>query len=75
MFSIKEVNYFTKLVQEGKADQLRCPFDKDFDKHIVMSKVDDDDNVLFKCLNCQVNIELGLETNQYIKKSIDKFSK
>jgi hypothetical protein len=73
MLSVQEVNYFTKLVQEGKTSPVECPFDIDKSNHIVYSKVDKDFNVFFKCLTCEISFKPGLNAEELIKKAIDKY--
>jgi len=73
MLSIQEVNYFTKLVKEKKASPIECPFDIAKANHLVYSKVDEDFNVFFRCVDCGVNFKAGLNTEELIKNAIDKY--
>jgi hypothetical protein len=73
MLSIQEVNYFTKLVKEGKVQPVECPFDIAKGNHLVYSKVDEDFNVVFRCVDCEIIFKAGLNTEELIKSAIDKY--
>jgi len=73
MLSIKEVNYFTRLVNKKLADPIKCPLARYDENHFVLSKVDESLNVYFRCADCSADFQLGLEAKKYIKNTIDKF--
>ena len=62
--SIQEVNYYNKLVDDGKATAIQCRFDPD---DIVISKVDSSDKVFFYCLGCQASFYPGINLIEKIK--------
>lgn len=72
MLSVQEVNYHTKLVKEGKASPVECPFDIKRQNHIVISKVNEDFEVFFRCLDCECNFYLGYNQEKLIQDAIDK---
>jgi hypothetical protein len=73
MLNIKEVNYFTKLVNKKLADPVQCPFEKFDENHLVISGLDDNDEVYFKCLNCNNRFKSGYNLEKRIKDTIDKY--
>ena len=73
MLSIQQVAFYKKLIEEKKAPPLECPFDKNSEKHIIISKVDKQYNVYFKCLNCDTNFRLGINGEKKILKAIEKY--
>ena len=73
MLNIKEVNYFTKLVSKKLADPIQCPFERVAENHLVISGFDDNDEVYFKCLDCNNRFKAGINLEKRIKDSIDKY--
>lgn len=73
MLSIKEINFYTSLVNKNLVSPIMCPTSQISEKHFTMSQVDDDLNVYFKCLDCNTKFTLGLNTENNIKEIIDKF--
>lgn len=72
MLSIQHVAFYKKLIEEEKAPPINCPFDKKNNEHIVMSKVDKDYKVYFKCLDCNSSFRLGINAERKILKAIEK---
>lgn len=72
MLSIQQVAYYKKLVDEKKAPPISCPFDKGKSDHIIISKVDKDYKVYFKCLDCESSFRLGINAERKILKAIEK---
>jgi len=71
MLSVLEIHYFTRLVEEGKVKNIiKCPFGSD---DIIITKVDENTNPYFYCLNCQTSFSLGKRIEKIIKITIDKF--
>ena len=63
--SIQEVHSYLNLVNEGRAEKIICPLDKEEN---IITKIDENDNVCFYCLSCNTNFYLGINTIQKIKK-------
>lgn len=63
--SIQEVHSYMNLVNEGRAEKIICPLDKESNN---IAKIDNKDKVYFYCLSCKSNFYLGINTIQTIKK-------
>ena len=72
--SIKEVNFYNKLVNKGIAEKINCPFNEIDDSHIVISKLDNDDEVCFECFQCSTIFYPGINLIEKIKKKISSIS-
>lgn len=75
MLSIQHIAFYKKLVDEKKANPINCPFDKKATEHIIISKVDKEYRVYFKCLDCNSSFRLGLNAERKILKAIEKHIK
>ena len=73
MLTIQEVNYFTSLVNKNVVSNIQCPFDIKNTGHFVYSRVDENINVYFRCADCKADFKLGLNSEEYIKNTIDKY--
>ncbi len=62
--TIQEVNYYNKLVKDGKAKRIECKFDA-YD--IVVSKIDSNDKVFFYCIGCHSSFYPGIDYIEKIK--------
>lgn len=66
--TIQEVNFYTDLVRRGKAVPVFCPFSDNEDfPDIMISMVDENDKVYFKCLSCKADVYPGLNTIEKIR--------
>ena len=63
--SIQEVHSYLNLVNEGRAEKIICPLDKE-SNNIV--KIDGHEKVYFYCLSCKSNFYLGISSIQKVKK-------
>jgi len=72
MLSIQEVNYFTSIVNKNLANKVQCPLDILGKGHFTYSKVNDNMEVYFRCTDCEADFRLGLDSERYIKDTIDK---
>lgn len=73
MLSIQEVHYFTRLADKKLVDPIKCPTARYDETHFIISKVDDDLRVFFRCVDCSSDFRLGLRSEINIKNTIDKF--
>ena len=74
MLSIKEIHFYNILVEKGFASPMNCPFNDDsVGDHIIFPELDEKNNLFFNCLTCRTKFELGLNTEELIKKAIDKY--
>jgi hypothetical protein len=74
MLSIQEVHFYNILVEKGLVNPMNCPFNEEgVSTHIVLPSLKEDDKLTFTCLTCVTNFELGINTEQIIKKSVDKY--
>lgn len=74
MLSVKEVNFYNSLVDSGLANKINCPFDEPgVADHIVITKVDKNDLVIFKCITCDTKFEPGMNTIEIIQSTVNKY--
>jgi hypothetical protein len=73
MLSIQQVNYHTQLVKKGKALPIECPFDIKRENHLVYSKINENFDVFFRCVDCESNFTLGYNSEKLILNTIDKY--
>jgi hypothetical protein len=74
MLSIQEVHFYNILVEKGLVNPMNCPFNEDsVSNHIIIPNLNENDSLFFTCLTCVTNFELGLNTEQIIKNSINKY--
>jgi hypothetical protein len=71
MLSVQEVTFYNNLVEKGNAGKINCPFDTN---DVVVTKVNDKDEVYFKCLGCDTIFYPGLKIEQIIKNTINTFA-
>ena len=70
MLSIQEVNFYNSLVENNLAGKINCPFDQN---DIVVSRVNSKDEVYFECISCKTSFEPGINVENIIKNTIDKY--
>lgn len=70
MLSIQEVNFYNSLVQKNLAGKINCPF---YENDIVVSRVNSQEEVYFECLTCRTTFHPGINVENIIKTTIDKF--
>jgi hypothetical protein len=70
MISIQEVNFYNSLAERNLVGKINCPFGAD---DIVVTKVNDQDEVYFKCLTCDTIFHPGVKVINIIKDTIDKY--
>lgn len=73
MLDIKEIHYYTSLVDKGLAPKINCPFEENNNSHFVVCKVDEDTNPFFKCLDCKSEFSLGLNSEEKIRNILDNY--
>jgi hypothetical protein len=74
MLSIQEVHFYNILVEKGLVNPMNCPFNEEgVSTHILLPYLNKNDMLFFNCLTCEANFELGLNTEELIKKAIDKY--
>jgi hypothetical protein len=71
MLSVQEVTFYNDLVEKNVAGKINCPFDTN---DIVVTKVNDQGEVYFKCLGCDTIFYPGTKVEKIIKNTIDKHS-
>lgn len=71
MLSVQEVTFYNDLVEKNIAGKINCPFDT---SDVVVTKVNDKNEVYFKCLGCDTIFYPGLKVEQIIKDAINTFA-
>lgn len=71
MLSVQEVTFYNDLVERNVAGKINCPFDTN---DVVVTKVNDENEVYFKCLGCDTIFYPGLKIEKIIKDTIDKYN-
>ena len=66
--TIKEVNTYIDLVNQGRAEKIICPINE---TDMVIAKIDSDDKVFFYCMSCKTTFYPGIQLIQKIKSYID----
>jgi Trk K+ transport system NAD-binding subunit len=69
MLSVQEITFYNDLVEKNIAGKINCPFDAN---DVVVTKVNDENEVYFKCLGCDTVFYPGLKVEKIIKNTIDK---
>jgi len=58
----------------GKVNPINCPFNEDsIMDHIIISKVNELDEVYFNCITCKSRFTPGTNVIKIIKDTIDKY--
>jgi hypothetical protein len=70
VLSAKEISFYNQMCDSGLAQKIECPFNED---DIIITKIDEKDNPYFYCISCNTKFDIGKNTEEKIKKSIDKF--
>jgi len=70
VLTVQEVNFYNSLVERDLVAKINCPFDTD---DIVVTRVNPQDEVYFKCISCQTTFYPGIKVEKIIKETIDKF--
>lgn len=74
MLTIQEVHFYTDLADKGMANPILCPFNEDnIMNHIIISRVNESDEVYFDCKTCNSSFSPGLNAEKIIKNTIDKY--
>ena len=72
--SIQEVHYYNDLVSAYKAEQILCPYDDSTFSHILLTSLDKEAKVFFKCVTCDTKFYPGINLIQRIKSYIARTS-
>ncbi len=69
MLTVKEINTYINLSKRGFVQKITCPFDS---SDAIVTKVNDDLEPFFYCLNCNSTFIPGGNTENRIRESINK---
>ena len=72
--TIQEVHYYNRLAENFQAEPILCPYDDNSFSHIILTKIDDDEKVYFKCITCDSKFYPGINLIQRIKSYIPRIS-
>lgn len=76
MLSIQEVHSYNILVEKGFAEPMNCPFNEEgIANHIILSELNKSEELVFRCLTCDASFQLGLNTEDIIKRLIKQHFK
>jgi hypothetical protein len=72
--NIQEVHYYNELSNTFKAEPILCPYDDNSFSHILLTKIDGEEKVYFKCITCDTKFYPGInlikKIKEYIKTSL-----
>lgn len=68
--SIQEINFYNQLSDKGLTEKVECVFDS---RDIMTTRVDEDNNPYFYCISCNTKYDIGKNTQEKIKKTIDNY--
>jgi hypothetical protein len=68
--SVQEINFYNSLCDLGIAQKIECVFDTN---DIIITKIDENNNPYFYCITCNTKYDIGTNTIEKIKKTIDNY--